>query len=63
MQTIQQMLVELIDSGWSQSSLARHLDTNQPTIHRLAVIGKEPGYQLGKRIEELYVEELQKKAA
>ncbi len=58
MRTIKEMLNELIDRGWSQSALARHLNTNQPTIHRLAIVGKEPGYLLGKKIEELYLNEL-----
>lgn len=63
MPTIQQMLQDLIEKGWSQSSLARALETNQPSIHRLVVIGKEPGYALGKRIESLYQRENRKSAA
>lgn len=63
MKDIQQMLVELLDSGWSQSALARELQTNQPTIHRLAIGGQDPGYRLGKRIEGFYAQEIEKKAA
>lgn len=63
MKTIQEMLNELLDSGWSQSALARELVTNQPTIHRLAVNGKEPSYALGKRIENFYSGAIAQKAA
>ena len=63
MKNIQEMLQELLSSGWSQSALARELMTNQPTIHRLAIGGQEPGYGLGKRIEHLYGLEAGKKAA
>lgn len=63
MKSVQDMLNELLSNGWSQTRLAKELCSNQPTIHRLAVCGKEPSYSLGKRIEELYFAEQTKKAA
>lgn len=56
MSTVKQMVDELLDAGFSQSSLARALETSQPTIHRITKNGADPGYELGKRIEALYSE-------
>lgn len=63
MLSIQDMLNELMASGRSQTILAKELGTSQPTIHRLAMMGKEPGYELGKKIEALYFAEQIDKAA
>ena len=60
--SIKEMLSELIGRGWSQSSLARSLNTTQPTIHRLVEKGHDPSYELGKRIEYLYESEKLKAA-
>ncbi len=49
------MLNSLIESGWSQSALARELNTSQPTIHRLLEKGQGCSYDLGKKIENLYL--------
>jgi excisionase family DNA binding protein len=57
MATIKSMLSELMHSGFSQSELAKRLDTTQPTISRLIEKGHDPGYQLGKRIEHFYSEQ------
>ncbi|WP_039913136.1 helix-turn-helix domain-containing protein [Cellvibrio mixtus] len=60
---IQAMLSYLIEHGWSQSALARELGTTQSTIHRLVEKNQATSYELGKKIEKLYGDESQKKAA
>ena len=63
MHSIKQMLSELIKAGRSQSALARELGTTQSTIHRLVEKDQAGSYELGKKIEKLYGESCQKKAA
>lgn len=49
------MLESLNNSGWSQSALARELGVSQPTIHRMLEKGQGCSYDLGKKIEALYL--------
>lgn len=60
--TIKMMLTELIREGFSQSDLAKRLDTTQPTISRLIEKGYDPSYALGKRIEIFYSDQKQRAA-
>lgn len=63
MLSVKQMLSDLILSGKSQSALARELGTSQSTIHRIVEKNQGVGYELGKKIEHLYLMNCQKKAA
>jgi plasmid maintenance system antidote protein VapI len=60
---IKEMLSCLIAGGYSQSSLARALGTTQPTIHRILEKDQGLSYELGKKIESLYEQAQQDKAA
>ena len=51
--TVQEMLKELSEAGFSQAQVATKVGTSQPTIWR-ATKGSEVGYELGKAIEALH---------
>lgn len=51
--TIQEMLNELVELGYSQRAIAEECRCTQPNIHR-AMKGAEPRYGLGKAIEALH---------
>lgn len=51
--TLQDMIVALLDSGFSQHSLAEAVGVSQPTIFK-ASKGRELKYTTGKKIERLY---------
>lgn len=53
--TVQTMVLELLDSGMSEGQLANKVDSNQPTIHRIKN-GSKTNYELGKKIEALYLD-------
>lgn len=53
--SLKEMLESLNNSGWSQSALARELGVSQPTIHRMLEKGQGCSYDLGKKIEALYL--------
>lgn len=54
--TIQQMLAELLNAGFSQRVIAERVGTTQPTINRAAK-GADVRYVTGKAIECLYFQE------
>jgi predicted XRE-type DNA-binding protein len=54
MLTISAMLLAVIDSGMTQTQIAEHLGTSQPTIHRLLKKNCRADYDIGKHIEKLY---------
>lgn len=58
--TIQEMLQNLIDLGFSQRAIADRVGVTQPTIYR-ATKGAAVRYEVGKAIELFYEE--QKKVA
>ncbi|MCO7503175.1 MULTISPECIES: hypothetical protein [unclassified Pseudomonas] len=53
--TIQKMLADLADWGFSQAAIAKQVGTTQPTIHR-ASKGSGIGYETGKAIEAMHKE-------
>lgn len=53
---IPEMLNGLINLGFTQQGIAVRIGTTQPTINR-AINGAGVRYELGKAIENLYVEE------
>ncbi|UWS68406.1 hypothetical protein [Pseudomonas mosselii] len=56
--TIQQMLQQLIDLGFSQRAIAERVGTTQPTIYR-ATRGAAVRYEVGKAIELFCEEQMQ----
>ena len=63
--TVQEMLKELSDAGFTQAQVAAKVGTTQPTIHR-ATKGADVGYELGKAIETFHkkiTKALRRKAA
>lgn len=56
--TIQQMLQQLIDLGFSQRAIAERVGTTQPTIYR-ATRGAAVRYEVGKVIELFCEEQMQ----
>lgn len=53
--TIQEMLAELLEGGFSQRVIAERVGTTQPTINRAAK-GADVRYVTGKAIERFYNE-------
>lgn len=53
---IKNMIEELMESGYSQGSIADAVGTTQPTIHR-ALNGSDIRYTTGKAIEALYTQQ------
>lgn len=56
MMTIQQMLKELMQLGFSQRGIADHVGTTQPTIYR-ATKGADIRYETGKAIEQMHAQQ------
>jgi transcriptional regulator len=52
---ITQMINRLICGGLSQQEIATKVKTTQTTIHRISK-GSSTSYELGKRIESLYLQ-------
>jgi|TARA_R110001632_G_scaffold105782_2_gene215320 transcriptional regulator with XRE-family HTH domain len=59
--TINEMTNDLLSSGLSQLALAKLAGTSQAQVWRIAN-GQEPRYRLGKTIEKIYGEQLQRSA-
>lgn len=53
--SIVDMLQMIYDSGWSQPRIAERVGVAASQISRYFT-GREPGYSVGKKIEELYAE-------
>lgn len=60
--TLQEMVVELLGSGMTQKQLADMAATNQPQIARIKR-GQNSEYDLGKRIEAVYLSHIDSSAA
>ncbi|QLL11727.1 hypothetical protein [Pseudomonas chlororaphis] len=60
--TIQKMLADLAEWGFSQAAIAKQTGTTQPTIHR-ASKGAGIGYSAGKAIEAMHKEAEASRAA
>lgn len=60
MQSVQEMIKDLLDVGYTQTSLAEAVDFDQSTISRV-VRGKQKtfAYDLGKAIEMLHKTEIE----
>jgi len=54
--TVQKMLEDLIEKGFSQHAIAKRVGTTQPTIHR-ALKGSDTRYETGKEIEAMHHQE------
>lgn len=62
MKTLQEMVVVLLQSGMTQKQLADLAKTNQPQIARIKR-GQNSDYELGKRIEAVYLSHIDSSAA
>ena len=60
--TLQEMVIELLNSGLTQYVLADLAKTNQPQIARIKK-GQKSDYELGKRIEAVYLARVKRTAA
>jgi predicted transcriptional regulator len=60
--TIPEMLKALCDAGLSQHQIGELTGVSQPTICR-AMGGADLKYEIGKRIEQLYLERVAQKDA
>ncbi|XFB06407.1 hypothetical protein AAGT13_20905 [Azotobacter salinestris] len=60
--SIQQMLANLTEWGYSQKSIAEEVGTSQPNIHR-ALKGSKVSYTIGKAIENLHRAALEARSA
>lgn len=60
--TIQEMLQQLVDLGFSQRAIAERVGTTQPTIYR-ATKGASVRYEVGKAIELFCEEQIHKAEA
>ena len=57
MKTLSQKTQALIDSGLNELELAKMAGTSQPQINRIRrAVTKNPGYDLGRRLDELYTQ-------
>lgn len=50
---LQEVVQNLIDSGLSETEIARRISVSQPTVNRIKS-GTDPAYTTGKRLEELH---------
>lgn len=55
--SIQEMLQQLIERGFSQRAIAKRVGVTQPTIYR-ATQGAAVRYEIGKAIELFYEEQV-----
>ncbi|MFT8231347.1 MULTISPECIES: helix-turn-helix domain-containing protein [Pseudomonas] len=55
--SIQEMLRQLIERGFSQRAIAKRVGVTQPTIYR-ATQGAAVRYEIGKAIELFYEEQV-----
>lgn len=55
--SIQEMLRQLIERGFSQRAIAKRVGVTQPTIYR-AIQGAAVRYEIGKAIELFYEEQV-----
>ncbi len=53
--TPQEAVLALIDSGWSESRIAREAGTSQPTIHRIkrGAMSRGPSFAVSQAVIEL----------
>ena len=63
MTCIKDMLSSIAATGLTQSEIAERIGVSQPTVYRAMRSGSDVGYEVGKKIEKLYGESCQKKAA
>lgn len=56
------MIGELLAGGMTEQSIATAVDTSQPTIHR-AKNGSNCKYEIGKKIELLYLSHINHREA
>jgi len=55
MKSIQEMVSEILDSGYTEGELAKLVNTTQPSINRLKKgITPDPGYAVGRAIESVH---------
>ena len=50
---LQEVLQTLIESGLSETEIARRIGVSQPTVNRIKN-GADPAYRTGKQLERLY---------
>lgn len=60
--SLQEMVTELLESGMTQPQLADMVGTNQPQISRIKH-GQNSEYDLGKRVEAVYIDRIINAAA
>jgi len=63
MTCIKDMLSSIAATGLTQSEIAERIGVSQPTVYRAMKAGSDVGYEVGKKIEILYSESVEQKAA
>lgn len=52
--TVSEMLHDLSACGWTQTAIGDALGITQSAVSRLMMLGVEPSYSVGKRLEVLH---------
>lgn len=60
--SVQEMIAEMLDAGFKQIEIARLAGTSPEQVSRMKT-GQKPEYELGKRIELVYLSHIRHSAA